>query len=45
MQVVYLFGSFARNQQRAESDIDLAFLVAQEKYAVDAYACTARWWM
>ena len=41
VQVVYLFGSFARKQQRAESDIDLAFLVAQEKYAIDALACTA----
>ena len=41
IQVVYLFGSFARNQQRAESDIDLAFLVAQEKYSIDAFECTA----
>ena len=41
IQAVYLFGSFARNQQRAESDIDLAFLVAQEKYSIDAFECTA----
>jgi predicted nucleotidyltransferase len=41
IQVVYLFGSFARNQQRAESDIDLAFLVVQEKYSIDAFECTA----
>jgi predicted nucleotidyltransferase len=41
IQAVYLFGSFSRNQQRAESDIDLAFLVAQEKYSIDAFECTA----
>jgi predicted nucleotidyltransferase len=36
-----IFGSFARDQQRAESDIDLAFLVAQEKYSIDAFECAA----
>jgi predicted nucleotidyltransferase len=39
--VVYLFGSFARHQQRAKSDIDLAFLVDPEKYGIDAFECTA----
>ena len=41
VEVVYLFGSFACNRQRAESDIDLAFLVAREKYSIDAFECTA----
>ena len=41
IRVVYLFGSFARDQQRAESDIDLAFLVAPEKYSIDAFECAA----
>lgn len=41
VQVVYLFGSFARNQQRAKSDIDLAFLVDREQYAIDVFTCTA----
>jgi predicted nucleotidyltransferase len=38
--VVYVFGSFARNQERAKSDIDLAFLVDQERYRKDAFEAT-----
>ena len=41
IQIVYLFGSFARNLQRSDSDIDLAFFVAPEKYAIDVLECTA----
>jgi predicted nucleotidyltransferase len=41
VRVVYLFGSFARNRQRAASDVDLAFLVGHEAYATDAFECTA----
>lgn len=39
--VVYVFGSFARNQERAKSDIDLAFLVDQARYRTDAFEATA----
>jgi predicted nucleotidyltransferase len=39
--VVYVFGSFTRNEQRARSDIDLAFLVDPEKYRSDAFESTA----
>lgn len=39
--VVYMFGSFARNQERAKSDIDLAFFVDPEKYRRDAFESTA----
>ena len=38
--VVYLFGSFARNRERAKSDIDLAFLVDHAKYQMDAFEAT-----
>ena len=38
---VYVFGSFARNQERAKSDIDLAFFVDPEKYRRDAFESTA----
>ncbi len=41
IRIVYLFGSFARNRQRTESDIDLAFLVEHEPYAADAFECSA----
>jgi predicted nucleotidyltransferase len=41
IRVVYLFGSFARHQQREGSDIDLAFLVDQEQYSTDVFKCTA----
>ena len=39
--VVYVFGSFARNQERAKSDIDLAFLVDPARYRMDAFEATA----
>jgi predicted nucleotidyltransferase len=39
--VVYVFGSFARDQERAKSDIDLAFLVDQARYRMDAFEATA----
>jgi uncharacterized protein len=39
--VVYMFGSFARNQERAKSDIDLAFLVDPANYRMDAFEATA----
>jgi len=38
--VVYVFGSFARNQERPKSDIDLAFLVDQASYRMDAFEAT-----
>lgn len=38
--VVYVFGSFARNQERVKSDIDLAFLVDRKKYRSDAFDAT-----
>jgi predicted nucleotidyltransferase len=41
IQIVYLFGSFARDFQRADSDIDLAFFVDPEKYSIDVFECTA----
>jgi uncharacterized protein len=41
VRIVYLFGSFAHDRQRPGSDVDLAFLVAHEAYATDAYECTA----
>lgn len=34
---VYLFGSHARNEADAASDMDLAFLLDQEKYMTDPY--------
>ena len=34
--VIYLFGSASRNELRAESDIDIAFLANEE---VDEYSC------
>lgn len=39
--VVYLFGSFARGQERAKSDIDIAFLVDRARYRADAFEATA----
>jgi predicted nucleotidyltransferase len=39
--VVYVFGSFACNQERATSDIDLAFLVDQAAYRMDPFEATA----
>jgi predicted nucleotidyltransferase len=39
--VVYVFGSFARNQERVKSDIDLAFLVEPASYRMDAFEATA----
>jgi predicted nucleotidyltransferase len=41
VRAVYLFGSFAHDRQRPESDVDLAFLVAHEDYAADAFESTA----
>jgi hypothetical protein len=38
--VVYVFGSFARNQERVKSDIDLAFLVDQASYRKDPFEAT-----
>jgi len=38
--VVYVFGSFARNQERAKSDIDLAFLVEPARYRMEAFEAT-----
>jgi predicted nucleotidyltransferase len=38
--VVYVFGSFARNQERPKSDIDLAFLVDQASYRKDTFEAT-----
>ncbi|RPJ05091.1 MAG: nucleotidyltransferase domain-containing protein [Deltaproteobacteria bacterium] len=38
--VVYVFGSFARNQERVKSDIDLAFLVDQASYRTDPFEAT-----
>jgi predicted nucleotidyltransferase len=35
-----VFGSFARNQERPKSDIDLAFLVDQASYRMDAFEAT-----
>jgi predicted nucleotidyltransferase len=35
-----VFGSFARNQERPKSDIDLAFLVDQTSYRMDAFEAT-----
>jgi uncharacterized protein len=38
--VVYVFGSFARNQERPKSDIDLAFLVDPASYRMDPFEAT-----
>jgi predicted nucleotidyltransferase len=35
--VVYVFGSFARNQERVKSDIDLAFLVEPARHRKDPF--------
>ena len=37
---IYVFGSYARKQERAKSDIDLAFLVDPERYRIDAFDAT-----
>ncbi len=39
--LVYLFGSFACKQERAKSDIDLAFLIDPSQYRIDAFEATA----
>jgi predicted nucleotidyltransferase len=41
IRCAYLFGSFARNRERAESDIDLAFLLDRETYKKDPFEGTA----
>jgi predicted nucleotidyltransferase len=38
---IYLFGSYARGEERLKSDIDLAFLVDREAYRKDAFDATA----
>jgi len=38
---IYVFGSYARGEEREKSDIDLAFLVDREAYRKDAFEATA----
>jgi predicted nucleotidyltransferase len=38
---IYVFGSYARGEERPKSDIDLAFLVDREAYRKDAFEATA----
>lgn len=39
IEVVYLYGSFARSMKRTGSDIDLAFLFEEEAYRKDPLRC------
>ena len=37
---VYLFGSYAREEEKAQSDIDLAFLLDEQAYRADPFEAT-----
>lgn len=39
VEIVYLYGSFARSMERTRSDIDLAFLFDEEAYRKDPLRC------
>lgn len=39
VEIVYLYGSFARSMERTRSDIDLAFLFEEEAYRKDPLRC------